>query len=310
MTVGDSSVIAVDVGGTSIKSALVTHDGRIEHAAAVPTPADQGPHAVVDAIRHAVRSLAGPDTLAVGLVVPGAVDSEAGIASYSANLGWRDVPLRDLVEAETGLPAVVEHDIRGGGLAESLIGRARGTCDSLVVIIGTGIAARVVSGGHVVRGATGVPGEIGHMPVWPDGEACPCGQRGCLERYASAAAIARRYGERSGRSLSSEEVAALLHEDPDADAVWSDAVEALGLALASTTMLLDPSLVVLAGGLSHAGDALLTPTREAVARRVIWRSTPRIELSALGSRAGLLGAAVLAWQRVGTDDFTGWVAAR
>ncbi len=302
-------MIAVDVGGTSIKSALVSRDGRVEQMVSVATPAAEGPHAVVDAIRHAVRSLVSHDTLAVGLVVPGAVDSDAGIASYSANLGWRDVPMRDLIHAETGLPAVVEHDIRGGGLAEALIGHARGTRDSLVVIIGTGIAARVVSGGHVVRGATGVPGEIGHMPVWPDGDPCPCGQLGCLERYASAAAIARRYAERSGTLVSAEDVASLLHKDADADAVWHDAVEALGLALASSTMLLDPSLIVLAGGLSHAGEALLAPTRAALARRVVWRDAPRIELSTLGSRAGLLGAAIVAWQRVGLDDFTHWMGA-
>ncbi len=304
----EPTVAAVDVGGTSIKTALVTQTGRIEDPASVATPVGDGPDAVIDTIRDTVRSRLTGDTRAVGLVVPGAVDSMRGIASYAANLGWRDVPLRRIIAQDTGLPTVVDHDIRGGGIAEQLVGAARGVDDSMVVIIGTGIAARVVTDGHLVRGATGNSGEIGHMPVHPDGERCPCGQIGCLERYASAAAISRRYHDRSGRPASSREVAARLGEDDHADAVWRDATEALGIALASATMLLDPSLFVLAGGLSLAGPALLEPTREAVSRRVTWHEVPRVDLSTLGSHGPLLGAAILAWQSTGVTDLSGWMA--
>lgn len=304
----EPTVLAVDVGGTSIKAGLVTRSGRVDRVTSVATPVSDGPDAVVAAVRDVVRTSLTSGTRAVGLVAPGTVDGDAGIAVYSANLGWRDVPLRQIIADDTDLPTVVDHDIRGGGLAEQLIGSARGVEDALVVVIGTGIAARVVNGGRLLHGATGNPGEIGHLPVWPDGEACPCGQTGCLERYASAAAISRRYAERSGRSASARDVAARLGDDEHANAVWQDATEALGIALASATMLLDPSLFVLAGGLSLAGEALAEPTRTALSRRVRWHDVPELRLSALGSQGPLLGAGILAWRRVGHHDVDSWSA--
>jgi glucokinase len=131
--------------------------------------------------------------------------------------------------------------------------------------------------------------------VHPDGEACPCGQRGCLERYASAAAITRAYAAAGGPpGTSAADVARRRSTDPAAGRAWDRAVEALAIALASATMLLDPEVVALAGGLSEAGDALIAPLRDALERRVRWRPAPRVVLSPLGARAGLLGAALLA----------------
>jgi glucokinase len=238
--------------------------------------------------------------------VPGDVDAEAGVARFSANLGWRDVPLRALLRDDLGLPAVLDHDVRAAGLAERTIGLARARDDCLVAVIGTGIAGVITSAGRHVPGARSLAGELGHVAVWPDGDACPCGQRGCLERYASAAAIARRYAERGGERLDAAGVVARIGHDPVAAAVWSEALEALGIALAACTMLLDPELIVLGGGLAAAGDALLGPVRAALASRVIWRAVPAVELSTLGSRAGLLGSAILAWQAAGVTDFDGW----
>jgi len=302
-------VVAVDVGGTSIKGAVVDAGGTILWARSWPTPAAAGPDRVIDAIREAVRDLAGAcdAVAAVGVVVPGAVDSDAGVASYSANLGWRDVPLRDVLAEDTGVPCVLDHDIRAGGVAEHTIGKTAGVDDSLTLIIGTGIAGLITSNGRFVRGAGSIAGEAGHLPVWPDGEPCPCGQRGCLERYASAAAISRRYAARTGTVATSADVVGRLDSDPAAAQVWQEAVSALGIALASCTMLLDPGVIVLSGGLSAAGAALLDPVRAELAARVVWRPTPTVELSDLGARAGLLGAAILAWQRAGATDFRSWV---
>jgi glucokinase len=243
---------------------------------------------------------------AVGVVVPGSVDAATGVARFAANIGWRDVPLRELIAADTALPTVVDHDVRAAGVAESLIGLTQGVDDSLLVAIGTGIAGVVTAAGHQVRGATGVAGEIGHLPIWPDGVPCPCGQRGCLERYASAAGISRHYREATGRDVTAADVLRLRASDPAAAQVWDQAVEALAIAFAACTMMFDPAVIVISGGLSRAGSQLLDPVRAALPQRVRWRPPPPVELSTLGARGGLYGAAILAARSVGLEDFTAW----
>jgi glucokinase len=167
--------------------------------------------------------------------------------------------------------------------------------DHLVAVVGTGIAGVLHVAGRPVRGALGVAGELGHIPVWPGGEHCPCGQRGCLERYASASAISRRYAQAGGSpGVSAEAIALRQPTDPAAQRVWHDAAEALAIALVTCTMLLDPALIVVAGGLSAAGDALRAPVQAELAQRISWRQPPPLRLSPLGGRAGLTGAAILA----------------
>ena len=297
----EDAVIAVDVGGTTIKAAVVDADNRLHHELIRPTPVAQGPEAVIAAAQGMAARLAekvSRGTLcarAAGIVVPGLVDAKAGRAVWSANLGLRDVPVRDLIHSAVGLPTRLEHDVHAAGVAERTVGAAAGVDDHLVAVIGTGIAGVVHASGRPVRGARGVAGELGHVPVWPGGELCPCGQRGCLERYASAAAIGRRYAQLGGeRGVSAEAVAARRHSDPAAGRAWREATEALAIGLVTCTMLLDPQLIVIAGGLSAAGEALRAPVESELAERITWRQPPPVRLSPLGARAGLVGAAILA----------------
>ena len=292
-------VVAVDVGGTAIKAARVGRTGDVLRAHEIPTPVAAGPAAVVAAVQGVVAELAGAGAAAVGVVVPGVVDSAAGVARYSANLGWRDVPLVSALREQLDVPVVLDHDVRAAGHAERTLGAAHGVADCLVVVIGTGIAAVLVAGGSHVRGARDLAGEIGHVPIYPDGDVCACGQRGCTETYASAAAIARRYTARTGVAASAADIAGRRLADPAAAAVWEEAAEALGIALAGYTMLLDPALIVLSGGLAGAGAALAEPVRAALAARLVWRPVPPVEVSPLAGRAGLLGAALLAWEAAG-----------
>jgi glucokinase len=305
-----SSVVAVDVGGTTIKGAVVGLDGQVRHRHQAPTPAPHGPDAVVHAVRATVATLVAEadaaDVAAVGVVVPGTVDATAGVARYSTNLGWHDAPLRALLAHDTGLLTVLDHDVRAAGVAESTIGRTEAVDDSLLVVIGTGIAGVLTSAGQPVTGATGRAGEIGHLAVWPDGELCPCGQRGCLERYSSAAGISRRYRAASGREASADQIVRWRGTDPAAAEVWDQAVEGLAIAVAACTMMFDPAIVVVSGGLSQAGSSLLDPLRTATAQRIRWRESPPVELSALGAESGLLGSAILAARAAGVDDFTAW----
>jgi glucokinase len=303
-----SVVAAVDVGGTGMKGVLVDDTGAVVASAEAATPVVDGPDAVVAAVREFVRALSGrdPDVRAAGLVVPGFVDPDAGIARYSANIGWRDVPLRELVAADLRRPVVLEHDVRAAALAETTLGAARDTADAAIIVIGTGIAAVLISAGRVIRGAIGLAGELGHIPVRPGGEPCACGQRGCLETYASARAIARRYVEAGGDAVPAHVVVERIGEDALAARVWDDAVDTLADAVVTTTMIADPTVVVIGGGLAEAGETLLAPLRRAVGERLTWRPPPRIERSPLGPRAGRFGAAVLAWQAVGGADFARW----
>jgi glucokinase len=306
-----TAVLAVDVGGTTTKGAVVATDGRFLARRAVPTPTGSGPEAVVRTIRATVTELlhdvGAGDVSAVGVVVPGSVDGEAGVATYSANLGWHDLPLRRLVADDTGRPTVLGHDVTAAGIAETALGLAGTVPDSLLVVIGTGVAAVLRSGGREVTGASGRAGELGHLATSPDGLPCPCGQRGCLERYASAAGIARRYAEATGRTVRAEDVLALAPTDPVARRVWDEAAEALATGIAAYTMLVDPELVVIAGGLSAAGERLLDPLRTALSERVRWRQPPPVAISPLGARAGLLGAAILAGRAIGIAD-SAWTA--
>jgi glucokinase len=299
-------VVAVDVGGTAIKGLLVDADGQVRGSADRPTPRAEGPDAVVAGIRATVGDLvttaasAGEAVRAVGVAVPGEVDPDAGIARYSANLGWRDVPGTAFTAGVVdGVPVVLDHDVRSAAVAELAVGRARGVAEACLVVIGTGIASVGITRGEPVVGARGLAGELGHVPVRPGGEPCACGQFGCLETYASAAAVARRHRAAGGAALEAHEVvAAAVAGDVLAARVWDEAVQALGTALVSVTMLTDPELVVLAGGLAEAGDALLDPLRAAVAAGLAWRPPPRIEISPLGGRAGRHGIALRAWAAV------------
>jgi glucokinase len=301
------SVVAVDVGGTTIKGAVVDASGAMQHELRRPTPASQGPEAVVAEIVSVVRDLCADGADAVSVVVPGVVDSAAGRAEFAANVGFRGVPLRDILIEASGLPVSLEHDVRAAGVAERTLGVAGRAQNYVLAVIGTGIAGVIVIDGKPLTGTGNAAGELGHMPVWPEGEECPCGQRGCLERYASAASIARRYVALGGEPGSAAQAVAERREsDPAAAQAWAEATQALGIALATCTMLLDPALLVLAGGLSVAGDILLAPVREALAGHLRWREPPPTILSTLGSRAGLLGAAVLGWRLTGMTDFEGW----
>lgn len=293
-------VLAVDVGGTSIKAAVLDAGGQERLRRVVPTAFDEGAAAIVAAIRELVEERVaaatgdGTPVRAVGVVVPGVVDAEAGIARYASNIGWRDLPLRDILGEATGLPTAIGHDVQAAGLAEATLGAAQDCSDALIVVLGTGIAAVVVSGGQVVRGAAGIPGEIGHIPVGDLETRCRCGAFGCLEMFSSARGVARLYAERTGRTRDTIDIVRDLDDDPDAAAAWQQATATLARGLVAGALITDPARVVLAGGLAQAGDALLGPTSEAFEAGMPWRSAPQIVTSPLGARAGLVGAGILA----------------
>lgn len=240
--------------------------------------------------------------MAAGVVTPGTVDESTGTVAYASNLDWHDMPLGQHLRDALGLPVGVGHDVRSAGRVEGIIGAARGVSNFVHVTIGTGVAAALVSNSEAIVGALGAAGEFGHIPLVAGGERCVCGQRGCLEVYVSGAGVARRYGAATGTEATSSEVMQRLGADRAADQVWSDAIAALAQGVTVATLMLDPEAIVIGGGFSRAGDALLLPLREQVRAGLAWRSSPRIELSTLGDRAGYLGAALQALRAAGRDD--------
>jgi glucokinase len=298
-------VIALDVGGTGMKAALVGADGALLHEARRATDRERGADAVVETILDFAADLRaygiehlGESAVAAGVAVPGIVDAEHGIAVYAANLGWRDVPLRDLLgERLGGVPVALGHDVRTGGLAEGRLGAGRGADRFLFVPLGTGIAGAIGINGTIEAGAHGYAGEIGHVVVRPDGPECGCGQRGCMEAIASAAAVTRAWAAASGdpKADAADCAKAVESGDPAAVRVWLDAIDALAAGLVTALTLLDPRTLIIGGGLGEAGDTLFTPLRAAVERRVTFQKLPEIVPAALGDTAGCLGAGLLAW---------------
>jgi glucokinase len=289
--------IAIDVGGTGIKCALIDRDGQVVHAERRPTGADRGPDAVVATIVATAAELAAraEHTVACGVVVPGVVNEATGMAEWSSNLGLRDVPLRDAVADRIGLPVALGHDVRAGALAEARLGAGRETSRMFFVAIGTGIAGGFAIGGRIDPGAHGASGEIGHIAVrtGPDAHPCGCGGRGCLEAYASAAAIARAYGE---PGVTAADVADRARGgEARATEVWLDAVTVLADGLLTGIALYDPELIVLGGGLAEAGPFLLEPLAKALSERRTFHRVPRLRPAELGDEAGCRGAALLAF---------------
>ena len=297
-----------------MKCGLVAADGAVLHRETRPTPrADvrDGGRAVLDALLETVVELSqkataeGHRVRAIGVVVPGVIDAETGTVG-AENLEWVGTPvlaeLKAAVRSTGGddVPIVLAHDVRAGGYAELRQGALAGTTNSMFLPLGTGIAAAMIVDGSLVSG-DGYAGELGHSKfIHGDAaELCACGQWGCLETVASAAALARRYAARTGRTVDgAREVMELLAAgDPDAAQVWQDALAALVDALVLYTTLVAPTRIAIGGGLVGAGETLLQPLREGVHARLTFQREPEIVAAVLGEEAGMLGAALMAWDR-------------
>lgn len=282
------AVVGVDVGGTSIKALLVADDGTVQGEHRSPTP----PHdptgervcaAVVDAVGH----LCGDSDLrdAVGVVVPGIVDERSGVAVYSANLGWRDLPLRDRLREYLGPRTAFGHDVRAGALAEARWGAAAST-DGVVafVPIGTGIAAALLVDGVPVA-SDGWAGEIGQQLI---GSGPHAGRR--VEEIASAAGIAAAAGAPDARTVAAQVAAG----EPLASEVWHGALTVLADALAGLSVVVAPRTIVIGGGLALAGATLFDPLSALLHDRLPHVRVPRLVAAELGDRAAARGAAALA----------------
>lgn len=310
-----TAVLAFDVGGTTIKAEVVGAD--LEPLARTHVPTPRGPALIDVVVDTATTLLDGlpperrAQVAAVGLALPGIVDGDRGVSVYAANLDLREVSLAEPLADRLGLPVRLGHDVTVAAEAERRSGAATDVVDPLVVVIGTGIAAVSYVRGERVRGISGQAGELGHVVVRPGGPLCGCGAHGCLEAVASASAVARAYTARSGRNVAgAHEVVRLLGRDDAADAVWADATDALGDGLLIGAALLAPGAIVLGGGLAEAGPALLEPVQTRMRACATAVTVPPLLTAALGSRAGVVGAALIALDEGDTPGRHAAVSAR
>ena len=293
-------VVAVDVGGTEIKSALVDSDLNLIATINAPTPkADKTGVETVKAIVELVSEFSKQQTVsAVGLAVPGALDEPAGTSRWSGNLQWNNLPIRDLLAKAINMPVAFGHDVRTAAVAEMRSGAAKGARNAIFIPVGTGIAAALIIDGEI-RSAEGYAGEIGHIDVngkYP----CVCGKFGCLEPASSTLAISKAYAADSGKTgVTTEEIYKLVVAgDPIATQVWNDATSAMARACEVLITILAPEVIVFGGGLSNAGETFLKPIREYLDSSLTFQRKPRLEIAHYKSQAGAIGCAMLAFDLV------------
>ena len=293
-------VVAVDVGGTEIKSALVNSDLNIIAMINGPTPkADKTGVETVTAIVGLVSQFSKQQTIsAVGLAVPGALDEPAGTSRWSGNLQWNNLPIRDLLAEAINKPVAFGHDVRTAAVAEMRSGAAKGARNAIFIPVGTGIAAALIIDGEI-RSADGFAGEIGHVNVngkYP----CVCGKSGCLEAASSTLAISKAYEVHSGKTgVTTEEIYKLVVAgDPVATQVWNDATAAMARACEVLITILAPDVIVFGGGLSNAGETFLKPIRQYLDSSLTFQRKPRLEIAHYKSQAGAIGCAMLAFDLV------------
>lgn len=310
--------IGIDLGGTRIKAGAIDGEARVLVRRTVATEADQGPDEVIQRMcavsRELCDELGGAAGLpaAIGIGAPGALNRRAGVIISPPNLpGWRNVPLVERVQQGAGLPVILENDANAAAWGEYVAGAGHHTHDAVMLTLGTGVGGGVISDGKLCRGHFETGGEIGHMIVQPEGRLCNCGQSGCLEAYASASNVARRVveairaGERSicdewlrknGALEAHDVVAAAAAGDAVAHRVWGDACRYLAVACVNIQHMINPAVIIFAGGMSAAGDQLLAPVREHF-ERLTWPGIddrPELRIARLGNDAGWIGAASLA----------------
>jgi len=314
--------IGVDLGGTNIVSAIVNFQGKIVNRLKVPTLAERGKEATIKRIietihKNIVQSTIAPgDIIGIGIGAPGPLNIKKGIINFAPNLpGWRDVPLKKILEDEFYMKVVLENDANAAAWGERCFGAGQGVNNLVCFTLGTGIGGGIIIDGKIYHGNNYGAAELGHMTVNKDGPLCNCGNYGCLEAYSSATGIKNRIKNRIKEGIKSE----FLNFDSDdelleslrlksifeaarkGDRLTSDIIEEaisyLGIAIANIANILNPEMVVLVGGITNEGDKLLIPLTKEVKKRAFYSNykSLKIVIGKLAGNAGVLGAAALLW---------------
>lgn len=306
---GDEALtVGFDIGGTNMRAGVVDSSGKVLAAKAMPTPntteeLDAGIEKLVSELSQEYP------IAAVGLAVAGFLDPTCEIVRFAPHLPWRDRPVRSILSERLGLPVKLEHDANSAAWGEYRFGGAQGQDNWVLFAVGTGIGATLMVDGEIYRGAYGTAPEFGHLTVVPGGRECACGKKGCLERYCSGTALEATAVELLAASKSDSSLAALprptgkqvrehaLKGDALALEVFDTFADWLGQALSMVADVLDPSLILIGGGLSESHELYLERARATMAAQIVgsgFRPLAEVAVARLGGEAGMIGVSDLA----------------
>ena len=294
-------VIALDVGGTLVKYGVVSKDGKLFSAGSFETRAKEGGEALMGRILDQIHALTALHSGAAAVAVssPGLISADHSTIEFAGgNLpGWSGMPVARRVRQGTGLPCYVENDVNAAALGERWMGAAAGCRMLLMLALGTGVGGAAIARGQLLTGAGGGAGEFGHIVLHPEGLPCTCGQKGCLEQYASTGALRRRTLSLPEGHPARDDVRGLFEScrkgDGAAMNVLDGWVHDLAVGMASLTHAFNPDVMLLGGGVSEQGDFLLDRVRLALEKLVIpsFFKGLRVSAAKLGNDAAILGAA-------------------
>ena len=303
-------VIGVDLGGTNLRTALVSQNGEVAGKIKEPTCASDGHAKVVQKLIENIKAQQdsalrkGTKIAAVGVGAPGVIHAETGVVVKSPNFpDWNNLPLKKELETALALPVSIENDANAAALGEQWRGAGQGIASMIFLTLGTGVGGGIVLDGRIWPGADGMAGEIGHMTIIPDGRRCGCGNTGCLEMYASSRGIVMTYQERSSRSkvITSEDIYQAARDgDVLAGDVMKDMGRLLGIGIANLINIFNPEMIVIGGGVKDAWPLFIEATRGEIKKRAFEYPAARTQIvpSVLGDDAGMIGAAALAFQKL------------
>ena len=296
-------IIAIDLGGTNLKVALLNLKYKIIEKKVIKTGGFIKKKQLISGIVNSVKDiiaehhLSKSDILGIGLGLPGPIDVERGLVHFFPNIpGWKEVNLKNILIQRLGLPISLDNDANLMCLAEYKLGAAKCFKNAVCLTLGTGVGGGIIIEGKLYRGRGFAAGEIGHIPINENGPSCNCGGRACLEAYIGNNIILREAKKSFGRKISLEELSLLAGKgNKKARAIWSRVAGRLGLALVGIVNLLNPDCIVIGGGVANAGKILFDRVREVITKRAMSIQAKHVKVikSRLGDDAGLIGAAIL-----------------
>lgn len=293
-----SEILALDLGGTAIKSAVLTLSDELIDNRSTPTPQnDPSGQRAIEVLTELILGYQLTHSIErVGLVVPGLVDAQRGISIFSGTLGWRNLHIAEALFEATGLKVFLDHDVTSAGLAELKLGASAPFKNSVLVQIGTGIASAIVINGEIYRPHEQV-GEIGHASIGND-RPCPCGLTGCLEMTASGGALSRSYLAKTNESISPLEIFSRAQKgETVAEEVWQEMVDALALGFSWLASTISPDAIVMGGGIAQAGQPFVSAVEKSLQARLSVHRMPKILISTLADQAACLGAGLMSRSR-------------
>ncbi|MFC2948174.1 ROK family glucokinase [Virgibacillus sediminis] len=319
-------IVGIDIGGTTVKIGLISPDGEILKKWEIPTDTSGGGERIVGDIWQSLRSqladeqLNQEDILGLGVGAPGFIDGETGFVYEAVNIGWEDFDLAGQLKEESGLPVFVQNDANIAVLGENWKGAGNQAQNVIAITLGTGVGGGIIANGEIVDGENGMAGEIGHYTIDPYGHLCNCGRRGCLETIVSATGMVRQAVEQAGQdpegklallqrengNLSAKDIADLAAEGDTASiGIIRQNAAILGRVISNLGTVINPSKVLIGGGVSKAGDLLIGEIATAFRRYALKRVSDICEVkqARLGNDAGIIGGAFLVKQKLLNVEF-------